>query len=60
MILTVVVVVAAVILPYTPVRGYFAFEYLPLWFLPVLLGILVLYIGAAEITKSLFFRRANR
>lgn len=58
--LTVFVCVATVVLPYTPVGRYFAFEYLPAWFLPVLFGIVLMYLVAAEVTKWIFFGRAKR
>jgi Mg2+-importing ATPase len=55
--LTGAVLVAAMLLPYTPLGTFFQFEYLPVWLLPVILGIVVLYVGAAEITKRIFYSK---
>ena len=55
--LTGAVLVAAMLLPYTPLGTFFQFEYLPVWLLPVILGIVVLYVGAAEITKRIFYNK---
>jgi Mg2+-importing ATPase len=56
---TVLVVVAALVLPYTPLARVFGFTPLPLWYLAVLGAIVTLYIVAAEMTKRIFYRRAG-
>jgi len=59
LIATVLVVAAALVLPYTPVATVLGFTRLPVWYLPVLGAIVALYIGAAELTKRIFYRRAG-
>jgi Mg2+-importing ATPase len=54
---TVAVVAATMAIPFTPLGSLFGFEPLPVLFLPVIAGIVVLYFGAAETTKRLFYRR---
>ncbi len=54
---TVAVVAATMAIPFTPLGSLFGFEPLPALFLPVIAGIVVLYFGAAEATKRLFYRR---
>jgi Mg2+-importing ATPase len=56
---TVLVVVAALVLPYTPLARVFGFTPLPLGYLAVLGAIVTLYIVAAELTKRIFYRRAG-
>ena len=55
---TLAVVVAVLILPYVaPVARLFDFTPLPPLYLVILIGIVCLYILAAEVTKVLFYRR---
>jgi Mg2+-importing ATPase len=54
---TAVVVIATAIMPMTPLAPLFGFGRLPPSFWPALGGILVLYVGSAELTKRLFYRR---
>jgi len=56
---TLLVVAATLVLPYTKLGGPFGFTPMPLEFLPVLMGILVLYIVTAEVAKRLFYRRVK-
>jgi Mg2+-importing ATPase len=53
---TALVVVAAMLLPFTPLASLFQFTPLPLHFLAVLGLIVAAYIGGAELTKRLFYR----
>ncbi len=59
LIATVLVVVAALALPYTPVAPVLGLTPLPLWYLAVLSAIVALYIAAAELTKRIFYRRVG-
>jgi Mg2+-importing ATPase len=54
---TLAVVVATLILPFTPLSGILGLTPMPWPFLGALGAILVLYIGAAEWAKKVFFRR---
>jgi P-type Mg2+ transporter len=54
---TVLVVVATLALPYTPLAAVLGFTPLPVRYLPVLATIVACYIGAAELTKRVFYRR---
>ena len=56
---TLLVVMGTVILPYTGLNWLFGFTPMPVEFLVVLAGILVLYIIAAEVAKKLFYRRVK-
>jgi P-type Mg2+ transporter len=53
------VIVATVALPYTGLSWLFGFAPMPAEFLLVLVGILFLYILAAEVAKKLFYRRVK-
>jgi Mg2+-importing ATPase len=44
--------------PYLPGAGFFGFTPLPAWLMLALAGITVLYAGAAELAKKLFYARA--
>jgi Mg2+-importing ATPase len=55
---TVLVVLAVLALPLTPLGAMFGFAPLPLVFYGWMLMIVVLYMGSAEIAKQLFYRRA--
>jgi Mg2+-importing ATPase len=59
LLLTVCVCLATLLLPYTPLGTFFHFEYLPVWVIPVILGIVALYIGGAELTKAIFYKKVN-
>lgn len=54
---TVLVVVATVVLPYTPLAALLGFAPLPVWFPPVLAGIVVLYVLSAEAAKKVFYEK---
>ncbi len=56
---TLTIVAATIVLPYTPLRTILGFAPMPLPFLGVLVTILALYIGAAELAKKAFYRRAG-
>jgi P-type Mg2+ transporter len=56
MVATAAVVIGAVGLPYTPLAGLLGFTPLPLYFLPILAFIVVLYVGTAELAKAIFYR----
>jgi Mg2+-importing ATPase len=58
MLATFLVVVATLVLPFTPVARLFDFRPLPISFLFLLGGIVALYIIATEITKKLFYGKA--
>ncbi len=54
---TLAVVALAFVLPMTPLGAVFGFQPLPLAFLPLLGGIVLLYFAAAEWAKRIFYRR---
>ncbi len=56
-IVTVLVVVAALLLPFTPLNTIFGFVPLPTLFYGWMLLIVILYIISAEIAKRLFYRK---
>jgi Mg2+-importing ATPase len=56
---TALVVAGAVALPYTGLSWLFGFAPMPPEFLLVLVGILFLYVGAAEVAKKLFYQRVK-
>ena len=56
---TALVVVGTLILPYTELSRLFGFTPMPPEFLPVLAGILLLYIVSAEGAKKIFYRRVR-
>ena len=53
---TFAVVAVAFVLPVTPLGRVFGFQPLPAIFVPLIAGIVVLYFGAAEVAKRLFYR----
>jgi P-type Mg2+ transporter len=53
---TLLVVSGTLVLPYTPLRRLFGFTPMPVEFLLVLVGILFLYIAAAEVAKKVFYQ----
>jgi Mg2+-importing ATPase len=56
-IMTAVVVAAVLILPYTALGRLFGFEPLPGYFLLIVAVIVIVYIGFAEIAKSIFYKK---
>jgi P-type Mg2+ transporter len=56
---TVIVVAVALALPYTPVASVLGLAPLPPAYLAALGAIIALYIGAAELAKQIFYRRAG-
>jgi len=56
---TLLVVVATILLPITPLAGLLGFQPLPITILLVIGIIVVLYIIAAEIAKKSFYKRVN-
>jgi P-type Mg2+ transporter len=59
MITTLVIVSAAVIVPFTPLGALFGFRPLPISFLLAMAAIVALYIISADIAKGIFYRRAK-
>lgn len=56
---TLAIVAATLILPFTPLGRLFGFSSVPVSFLLSMGGIMVLYIGAAEIAKHFFYRHVR-
>ena len=56
---TLLVGLATMLLPVTPVGALLGFEPLPPVFWAALIGILVAYVGAAELAKRLFYQKAK-
>jgi len=56
---TVAVVIATLVLPFTPIGTIFGFIPLPLSFLMMLGLIVILYILMAEFAKKIFYQRVN-
>jgi Mg2+-importing ATPase len=56
---TLTIVGVTIIFPFTPFAEIFGFKPLPVFFLPVLAGIVVIYILAAEIVKKIFYKRVR-
>ena len=56
LIATLSVVAATLVLPFTPLDKVFGFSALPIPFIAVIIGIVVTYIVAAEITKRVFYK----
>jgi Mg2+-importing ATPase len=56
---TLVIVGVTLIFPFTPLAGIFGFQPLPMLFLFVLGGIIVLYIFSAEMVKRVFYKNAR-
>jgi P-type Mg2+ transporter len=54
---TLLIAVVTLLLPFTPLAGYLGFTPPPIVFLPVLAGIIALYVAAAEIAKRMFYSR---
>jgi Mg2+-importing ATPase len=53
---TLSIVVASLLVPFTPLATVFGFSRLPYMFLLLIGVIVILYIGAAEIAKKAFYR----
>ena len=53
---TLLVLVAALVLPYTPLAQVFGFGQLPVHFILVIAAIVIAYVFAAEFTKRIFYR----
>ncbi len=56
---TIAVVVATLILPFTPIGKIFDFVHLPMSFLMILAIIMALYILMAELAKKIFYQKIN-
>jgi Mg2+-importing ATPase len=56
---TLLVVIVTLALPFTPLARLFGFGWLPISFLLILGVIIALYLIAAEITKTLFYRKVK-
>ncbi len=57
--ITAAVMLVTLLLPYSPLAGVLGFVPLPLPFLLVIFGIVVLYFISAELTKHWFYRQAR-
>jgi P-type Mg2+ transporter len=58
--MTGVVALIALILPYSPLADLLGFGPLPLQYLLVIVAIVAIYFGSAELTKRLFYRASER
>jgi len=56
---TMLIALATIALPSTPLSKFFEFRPLPIWLLLTIAMIVVLYVIAAEITKALFYRKRD-
>jgi P-type Mg2+ transporter len=56
-IVSLIIIAATLLLPWSPLKGVFGFQVLPLSFYLVLSVILLLYILSAEVLKRIFYRR---
>jgi Mg2+-importing ATPase len=54
---TISVVVATLILPFTPLSGLFGFSPLPVWYFLYIGMVITGYIITAEIAKTIFYKR---
>lgn len=59
MVLSSVVIVITISLPYLPLAGYMGFTPLPAWIMLVLIAFTVAYVAAAETAKKYFYRRMS-
>ncbi len=59
LIATIIIVAAALVLPYTPLGHIFGFAFLPVSFLLMMGLIVVLYIFTAEVVKRIFYRKVD-
>jgi Mg2+-importing ATPase len=51
------VVVATLILPFTPLGGIFGFSPLPVWYFLYIGMVIIGYIITAEIAKTIFYKK---
>ncbi|WP_425460246.1 magnesium-translocating P-type ATPase [Leptospira semungkisensis] len=58
-IVTLLVIFATILLPYTPIAEVFELAPLPLEFLGILFGIILLYVTMAEVAKHFFYKRVK-
>ncbi|HQJ09153.1 MAG TPA: cation transporting ATPase C-terminal domain-containing protein, partial [Deltaproteobacteria bacterium] len=56
---TLAVVIAAVIIPYSPIASLMGFEPVPFRFILWMLLIIALYVASAEVAKKIFYRYAK-
>jgi P-type Mg2+ transporter len=56
---TLLVTMATLLLPYTPLGAIFGFKPLPFYFLPLMALIVGAYIFTAEVAKRIFYRRST-
>ncbi len=56
---TLLVTIATLLIPYTPLGEIFGFEVLPLYFIPLMAVIVGMYIITAEGAKKIFYRRIS-
>ena len=56
---TIVVIGVALVLPYLPISSLFGFVPLPAPLMLILIGLTVLYVVVAEVTKKCFYARAE-
>ena len=54
---TLLVTIATLLIPYTPLGEIFGFEVLPLYFIPLMAVIVGMYIITAEGAKKIFYRK---
>ncbi len=59
LIATLAIVIVTLLLPVSPLAGLLEFTVLPVVFLPVLVGIVALYVATAEVAKRLFYARVG-
>ncbi len=57
LIATLTIIFITLLFPYTPIAGIFGLVPLPLEFLGLLLGIILLYVAVAEVAKSIFYKK---
>ena len=60
LIATILVVIATLALPYTPLAEMIGFEALPAYFYIYIVGIMVLYVASAEVAKKVFYAWIDR
>lgn len=56
---TIATVTAGLVIPYTPVAGWFGFSPLPAGFLAILAAMVAVYLALVEVGKSFFFGRVR-
>lgn len=57
---TISCVLMAVACPFSPLGALFGFSVLPWKFLPLLVGIIVIYVGTAELAKKIFYKHLSK